>query len=44
MKEEKTITQKIFETQVQEMVEDGGFTEQQAIYLLNLLNRFIPII
>ena len=36
--------QKAYEEAVKKMKEKGGFTEQQARYLLTLLDQFIPVI
>lgn len=29
---------------LKEMIEEGGFTEQQALYLIRLLDRYLPLV
>lgn len=41
--EEKSARQKRYEFDIADMVKMGGFTEQQAAYLLNWLNEYIPL-
>ena len=43
MNEEKSILQHRFDAIVAEAVENG-FTEEQAKWLINLLNEYIPIV
>lgn len=40
---EKTPLQKRYEFMINNF-QENGFTEQQAVYLVNLLNEFIPIV
>ena len=42
--EAKTQMEKRFDAIIAEFIMDGGFTEQQAIYLVNLLNNYIPLV
>lgn len=42
-KEEKNDRQKRYEADVSDMVQNGGFTEKQAYYLLNWLNNYLPL-
>ena len=40
----QSMRQKRYESLITEFILEGGFTKKQAIYLINLLQDYVPIV